>query len=300
METNMSDKYTDEQQPQTDEQDPKTVYEQLRREIAQRRRLEEALDTLQTEQRDFVHAVSHDLREPLRKISSFGLLLKESLGGKLEEEDQENLQCMIDGAKRMARMLEEILTYSRVCTKTVTARIVDLNELVEQLKEGELGILLEETGATLEIPEPLPQVLADDVLIQQLLQHLVIRAIKCRRQDVTPRILIRAEQIDSGEIRVDVQDNGRGLETKNDEDVFRMFARLYREQEKEEAGTGLTVCKKIVDKHGGRMGFAAGTGTGSTFWFTLTAPKDGRQHGECVLIAESEFETDTTPDETDL
>lgn len=296
----MSDKYTDEQQQQTDEQDPKTVYEQLRCEIAERRRLEEALDTLQTEQRDFVHTVSHDLREPLRKISSFGLLLKESLGDKLEEEDQENLQCMIDGAKRMARMLEEILTYSRVCTKTVSARMVDLNELVEQLKEGELGILLEETGATLEIPEPLPKVLADDILIQQLLQHLVIRAIKCRRQDVTPRILIRAEQIDSGEIRIDVQDNGRGLETKDDEDVFRMFARLYREQEKEEAGTGLAVCKKIVDKHGGRMGFASEAGTGSTFWFTLTASKDGRQRSEHVLIAECEFGTDTTSDETDL
>jgi len=283
----MPDKCTVKQQPQVDEQQLRTANEQLRREIAERKRLEEALTVSNAELRDFVHTVSHDLREPLRKISSFGLLLKESLEGKLEKQAQENLEFVIDGADRMTRMIEDILAYSRANAKTVAARIVDLNEVVEQLEQLELGTLLEETGAAIEIPQPLPRVRADAVLIQQLLQNLVVSAIKCRRQDVSPRILMRAEQIAGDEVRIEVQDNGIVVETRDGKDVFSMFARLYREQEKEEAGTRLAVCKTIVDKHGGRIGVKSEVGTGSTFWFTLPASKDLQQHDELLLSAET-------------
>ena len=294
----MSDKCTFRQQQQVDEQQLKTAHEQLHREIAERKRFEEALDVSNAELRDFVHMVSHDLREPLRKIASFGLLLKESLDAKLEQEDQENLEFMIDGAERMARMIEDILTYSRTNAITVTARIVDLNEVVERLEQWELGTLLEETGAVIEIPQPLPRVRADAVLIQQLLRNLIVSAIQCRRRDVSPRILMRAEQIAGDEVRIEMQDNGRGVETRDGKDVFRMFARLYREQEKEEAGTRLAVCKKIVDKHGGRIGVQSEAGTGSTFWFTLPASKDLQQHDELLLVTESGSGADTIPDKT--
>jgi len=293
----MSDKCTFRQQQQVDEQQLKTAHEQLHREIAERKRFEEALDVSNAELRDFVHMVSHDLREPLRKIASFGLLLKESLDAKLEQEDQENLEFMIDGAERMARMIEDILTYSRTNAITVTARIVDLNEVVERLEQWELGTLLEETGAVIEIPQPLPRVRADAVLIQQLLRNLIVSAIQCRRRDVSPRILMRAEQIAGDEVRIEMQDNGIGVETKDGKDVFKMFARLYREQEKEEAGTGLALCKKIVDKHGGRIGVESGVGMGSTFWFTLPASKDLQQHGELLLSAETGSRAGTAPHE---
>ena len=293
----MSDKCTHELQSQTDEQESKTVHEQLRREIAERKRLEEALDALNTELRDFVRTVSHDLREPLRKISSFGLLLKESLGERLDEPDRENLELMIGGAERMTRMIEDILTYSRTNAITVTAGTVDLNETVERLEQWELAALLEETGAAIEIPEPLPRVCADAVLIQQLLRNLIVGAIECRRQDVSPRILMRAEKIAGDQVRIEVQNNGRCIETKDGKDVFKMFARLYRDQEKEEAGTGFAICKKIVDKHGGRIGVKSEAGTGSIFWFTLPASKDLQQCDELLLVTESGLETSTVSDE---
>lgn len=269
------------------------IDEQLRLEIAERKRLEEALDISNTEFRDFVHTVSHDLREPLRKIFSFGLLLKESLDGKIEKEDQENLEFVIDGAERMTRMIEELLIYSRVNAKTVTVEMVDLNKVVEQLKQLELATLLEETGAVIEISEPLPRVCADVVLIQQLLQNIIVGASKCRRQDAPLRILIRAKRIAGDQVRIEVQDNGIDVETKDGKDVFRMFARLYRDQKKEEAGTGLAVCKKIVDKHGGRIGVTSEAGIGSTFWFTLDL-----QHDELPLSAKTEPGAVMASDET--
>jgi len=132
----MSDKCTARRQQQADEQELKTANEQLRCEIAERRRLEEALDVSNTELRDFIHMASHDLREPLRKISSFGMLLKDSLDGNLDKENQENLSFMIDGAERMTQMIEDLLAYSRINTKATVCEMVDLNEIVEQLENN--------------------------------------------------------------------------------------------------------------------------------------------------------------------
>jgi light-regulated signal transduction histidine kinase (bacteriophytochrome) len=199
------------------------------------------------------------------------MLLKESLDGKIEKEDQENLEFMIEGAERMTRMIEDLLIYARVNAKTATIEMVDLNDVVEQLKQLELATLLEETGAVIEIVESLSRVCADVVLIRQLLRNLIVGAINRRREDVSPRIRMRAERMGSDHVLIDVQDNGIGVETKDGQDVFRMFARLYGGQEKEEAGTNLAICKKIVDKHGGRIGVKSEAGMGSTFWFTLPA-----------------------------
>jgi signal transduction histidine kinase len=108
---------------------------------------------------------------------------------------------------------------------------------------------------------------------------------------------MRAEQMAGDEVRIEVQDNGRDVQTRDGKDVFRMFARLYIEQEKEEAGTRLAVCKKIVDKHGGRIGVKSEVGMGSTFWFTLPAPKDLQQHDELLLTAETGSRAGTAPHE---
>jgi len=261
------------QQLQASEQQLQAINQQLQCEVAARKRLEEALEALNGELRDFVHMASHDLREPLRKISSFGLLLNDSLDGKVEQEDQENLRFMIDGAKRMTQMIEDLLAYSRVSAKAVALEMLDLNDVVEQSEQLELAALLEETGAVIEIPEPLPKVQADPVLIRQLLQNLVINGIKYRREGVQPRILITAEAIAEDVVRIDVQDNGIGIEQKDHEHIFKMFKRLHSRQESEGAGTGLAMCKKIVGKHGGRIGVESKAGAGSTFWFTLPTSK---------------------------
>ncbi len=270
-------------QLQADEQQLKATNQRLHHEIAERKRAEEALQISNGELRDFIHMASHDLREPLRKISSFGQLLKESLYGKLENEDQESLGFMIDGAERMTQMIEDLLAYSRVNAKAVVSETVDLNEVVKQLEQLELAALLEETGAIIEIPQPLPKVQADPVLIKQLLQNLIINGIKYRKEAIPPRILMRAEQIAEDAVRMELQDNGIGIAKEHHKHLFKMFTRLHPRQENTGPGTGLAMCKKIVDKSGGQIGVESKIGVGSTFWFILPASKSLEQEQDKLI-----------------
>jgi len=227
------------------------------------------LEEANRELKDFVYIASHDLREPMRKISSFGELLKDSLEDSLADNDQENLEFMIDGADRMTAMIDGLLTYSRIATRAVAFGTADLNEIVEQLEQVELAELLEETGAAIEVPQQLPKVQADPVQIRQLLQNLVINGIRYRREGIQPRVVIRAEQIADGEVKVEVEDNGIGIAKEYREDVFKMFKRLHARQKYEGTGIGLAVCKRIVERHNGQIGVESEAGAGSTFWFTL-------------------------------
>jgi len=272
------------QQLQTGEQQLKATNQRLHHEIAERKRAEKALQISNGELRDFIHLASHDLREPLRKISSFGQLLKDSLDGKLEDEDQESLEFMLDAAERMTQMLEDLLAYSRVNEKAVVSQTVDLNELVKQLEQLELAALLEETGAVIEIPQPLPKVQADPDLIRQLLQNLIINGIKYRKETVQPRILVRAEHVAEDAVKIELQDNGIGIEKEHHKHLFKMFTRLHSRQENKRPGTGLAICKKIVDKYGGRIGVESKIDLGSTFWFILPAAKNLEQE-QCKLIS---------------
>jgi signal transduction histidine kinase len=230
--------------------------------------LTQKLEEANHELKDFVYIASHDLREPLRKVTSFGGILKESLEGKLSGDDQENLKFMIDGADRMTKMIEGLLAYSRIGSKEVQTEEIDLNEIVEQLRQIELAKMIEESEATIELPQPLPKIQANAVQIRQLLQNLVGNAIKYRTKDVKPIIIIRAKYTDDG-MRIEVQDNGIGIDEKYYEDIFKMFRRLHSRREYEGTGIGLSVCKKIIEKHNGKIGVESKLGQGSTFWFTL-------------------------------
>ncbi|MGD8787134.1 MAG: ATP-binding protein, partial [Phycisphaerales bacterium] len=218
---------------------------------------------------EFTYVASHDLREPTRKISSFGQLLVESLADKLEDDDKENLNFMIEGADRMQQMIEALLTYSRVSTKGVTFERVDLNEIIEQLKSLELSAKLEETNGTISAPEPLPAIDCDPAQIRQLLQNLISNGLKYQRNDVVPEITVRAKAEDNGIIRIEIQDNGIGIKEEQFDNVFVMFRRLHSKQEYEGTGIGLAVCKRIVERHGGEIGVNSTYGEGSTFWFTI-------------------------------
>ena len=265
------------QQLQACEQQLKATNQRLNYEIAERKRIEEALEASNKELRDFIYIISHDLREPLRKISSFGMLLQDSFGSKLEKEDRENLEFMIDGARRMTQMIEALLAYSRINTKAPALEIVDLNETIKKLEQLELATMLEENGGTIEIPQLLPEVLADPDLIKKLLQNLIINGIKYRREGIQPQILIIAERVSEDAVKIELQDNGIGIEKEHNERIFKMFARLHSRQENEGPGAGLAICKKIVEKHGGRIGIESKVGVGSTFWFTLPTSKSSKQ-----------------------
>ncbi|MHC4113837.1 MAG: sensor histidine kinase [Planctomycetota bacterium] len=265
-----------------------TSIDNLNREIARREQTEKELeisnrDLAETVKKleevncklnDFVYIASHDLREPLRKISSFGQLLKQSLEGSLVDDDKENLEFMVDGADRMTAMIEGLLVYSRIDTQEAVFETVDLNEVVEQLRRLELAELLEETGAIIEVPESLPQVQANPVQLRQLMQNLIINGIKYRRQAVQPRIVIKATQSKEDTVRIEVQDNGIGIDEEHYENIFTMFRRLHSRQKYEGTGIGLSVCKKIVERHNGQIGVESKVDEGSTFWFTLSSAKE--------------------------
>ena len=221
------------------------------------------------ELQDFAYIASHDLREPLRKISSFGTLLQDSLEGKLDEDQQENFQFMIDGAKRMQVMIDDLLTYARITTRAKPFRQVNLNEVIEDLKNLELATLLDETEGTIYVPEPLPPVHGDPSQMHQVFQNLVGNGLKFHREGVPPEITIRARRVENNMIRVEVQDNGIGIDEKYHEQIFTMFKRLHSRVQYEGTGIGLAVCKKIVNRHGGDIGVKSTPGEGSTFWFTL-------------------------------
>ncbi len=271
-----------------------TSVSNLEKEVAEREKAERALQAANRflsqaskkledsnrELQNFAYIASHDLREPLRKISSFGGLLKESLGANLNPDDQENLEFMVNGADRMNQMIEGLLVYSRLTTREVSPEVVDLNETVEQLVQLELAVVLQETAATIEVPQPLPKVWAVPVQMNQLLQNLIVNGIKYRREETQPKIVITAKRLAQDTIRIEVQDNGIGIKEEFHADIFAMFRRLHSRQKYEGAGIGLAVCKKIVEKHGGQIGVESKQGQGATFWFTLSLAKQEEESAE--------------------
>jgi signal transduction histidine kinase len=261
------------------------INQQLESEIAERKRTQKALQISNRDLTDFVYVASHDLREPLRKISSFGQLLQKSLQGKLSDDERENLEFMIDGSDRMTMMIDGLLTYSRVNTKSTPFETVDLNEVIERLKELELGMLLEETGSVIEVPQPLPKVHADPVQMEQLLQNLIANGIKYRKEGVKPRITIKAKEVSDNKVRIEVQDNGIGIAPEYHDEIFKMFKRLHSRREYDGCGIGLSVCKKVVERHGGRIGVESEPDVGSTFWFTISLAKDAVAADEAVTVS---------------
>ncbi|MGD0785869.1 MAG: ATP-binding protein [Sedimentisphaerales bacterium] len=235
----------------------------------EKEKLNHELEEANQEMKNFVYIASHDLREPLRKVAAFGDMLQKSLGGKLEQEDAENLQFMIDGAQRMNKMIEGLLVYSRVSTKSNPPEVVDLNEIVKQLQQLELSIVLQEKQVAVEIPEPLPSVAADPVQIRQLMQNLIANGIKYQAKDNIPRITITSKSAGNGTVRINVTDNGIGIKPEYQSAIFVMFKRLHSRNEYEGTGIGLAVCKKIVERHGGQIGIESEYGKGCTFWFTM-------------------------------
>ena len=223
------------------------------------------------ELQDFVHIASHDLREPLRKISAFGEVLTDSLKGKLSKDQKENLDFMIDGATRMQAMVDALLVYSRVTKGGVPLENVDLNRVINDLVQLELASQLTDTTGIIDIPEPLPTVLADDTQMHQLLHNLIGNGLKYHKQDCSPRITIRADSAGDQMVKISVEDTGIGISEEHFGEVFTMFKRLHSVREYEGTGIGLAVCKRIVERHGGQIGVESIPGKGAIFWFTIPA-----------------------------
>jgi light-regulated signal transduction histidine kinase (bacteriophytochrome) len=243
----------------------------LMEEVAERKQAEKSLEDANQDLKNFVYIASHDLREPLRKISAFGRILEQDLGAKLAGDDLENLNFMVDGACRMTQMVEGLLSYSRVSTKGNKFEPTNVNLIIKEIKNLELSTLLEEKDASLEVEENLPDVLADSVQLRQLLQNLIANGVKYQPKDGSrkPAIRIWSEPAANDMVRINITDNGIGIHRDNLGSLFTMFKRLHSRSEYEGTGIGLAVCKKIVERHGGQIGVESEYGNGSTFWFTM-------------------------------
>ena len=243
--------------------------EELKKEIVERERVERELKRSNGELEQFAYIASHDLREPIRKVCAFSRLLESSLKGKLDADQAENLNYLIDGADRMMRMVDALLSYSRITTRANPIEEIDLNQTVRNLEAFEVAERLRETGGSIDVPEKLPSVLGDPIQINELMQNLLSNALKFHRDDIPPKIVIGSKKKDDDFVEILVKDNGIGIEEGEAEGIFTMFKRAHDRNKYEGSGIGLAICKKIVERHGGEIGVRSNPEGGSTFWFTL-------------------------------
>jgi len=213
----------------------------------------------------FASIVSHDLQEPLRTISGFVQLLSRRYQGQIDEKADTFIAYVVDGVTHMQRLLNDLLTFSRVGSGGLKLQHIHLQSALDRAMQN-LRKAIDESGTTF-ILENLPVVWADKTQMTQLFQNLIGNAIKFRG-DKNPVIHISVEQQGDKWI-IKIRDNGIGIDPKNFERIFSIFQRLHRKKEYPGTGVGLAICKKIVERHGGRMVVESSPGEGTSFLFSL-------------------------------
>ncbi|GAB4417448.1 MAG: hypothetical protein OHK0039_27830 [Bacteroidia bacterium] len=217
--------------------------------------------------RQFAHVASHDLREPLRSISSFASLLRRRYYGKIDDDANEFIDFITQGVSRMDALLTDLLAYSVVGIFNTEYSQVDINETIKALIQ-KLNREKALHGVRISI-QNLPVITANDKQIQQLFGHLIDNAIKFR-SDRLPEIRISASKGERGEYTFSVTDNGIGMEEAYTDKIFSPFQRLHgKESQYKGTGIGLSICKKIVEQHKGRIWIDSQLGVGTTVFFTL-------------------------------
>lgn len=218
-----------------------------------------------SELEQFAYITSHDLREPLRMITSFLQLLERRYSDQLDEDANDFIGFAVDGAKRLDAMINDILIYSRVANKERDLTGVNFNKVLEQVYVN-LAASVEETEAEITY-DILPEIITDERLMIQLFQNLIGNAIKYR-SEITPNIHISAIN-DGNKYIFSVKDNGIGIDPKHLDNIFTIFQRLHTHDEYEGTGIGLSIAQKIVNQHGGEIWAESELGKGTIFYFTL-------------------------------
>jgi light-regulated signal transduction histidine kinase (bacteriophytochrome) len=213
----------------------------------------------------FAYVASHDLQEPLRMVASFTQLLADRYRAQLDGEAQEFIGFAVEGATRMQSLINGLLSFARVKTRAKELQLTDCRAAFQRSLEN-LRVTLQESGADIS-SDPLPTLLADESQIQQLFQNLVGNALKFRGQTV-PRVRVSARR-NGKEWIFSVSDNGIGIDPRYNDRIFAIFQRLHSRTEYPGTGIGLAICKKIVERHGGRIWVESEAGHGATFYFTL-------------------------------
>ncbi|MEY4641986.1 MAG: hypothetical protein RLZZ227_1980 [Pseudomonadota bacterium] len=224
------------------------------------------------ELQDFAFVASHDLQEPLRKIRAFGDRLQQSCGERLGEQGADYVNRMQLASERMSRLINDLLSFSRITTKSEPFVSVALNDVANEVIE-DLEVAIDEAGATIICGE-LPEVEADLFQMKQLLQNLIGNAIKFRRRDVPPVVTISAELPDPAHaggqfVKLLFTDNGIGFDEAFNDRIFLPFQRLHGRSQYSGTGIGLAICRRVAERHGGSLTATSTPGIGSIFIVTL-------------------------------
>jgi signal transduction histidine kinase len=243
--------------------------EELEKRVAERTaelsRLNEELARSNKELEQFTYMASHDLQEPLRTVTVFAQLLTDRYKGQLDEKADKFIDYILGGAQHMSELIQALFTYSRVGTQAQKAEPVDSNSVLEQTLAN-LQAVIKDNGAVI-VHEPLPTVSMAGSQLGQLFQNLISNAIKFRSEK-PPYIQISAEPKEQA-WQFAVADNGIGINPEFAERIFVIFQRLHTRQKYPGTGLGLAVCKKVVEKYGGRIWVESQPGQGAIFYFTV-------------------------------
>lgn len=244
------------------------------RDITSRKQSEKKLETLidnlkhsNQELERFAYIASHDLQEPLRMVSSYTQLLSQKYKDKLDQDANDFITFAVDGAKRMQQLITDLLIYSQISTKGNPFSETDCNLIIKDVILN-LSIAIRESHAEITF-DTLPTVKCDKVQILQLFQNLLSNSLKFHRNK-PPRIHISAHQKDNEWVFV-ITDNGIGISPEYHDQIFLIFQRLHSKSEYPGTGVGLAICKKIIDRHHGKIWIESKLGEGTTFYFTLPA-----------------------------
>ncbi len=244
------------------------ITERKQAEVALARRTQE-LARSNAELEQFAYVASHDLQEPLRMVASFAKLLEQEYAGALDDTAREYIRFAVDGATRMQRLIRDLLAYARLSTTSPRADMVDLGSVVDNALQN-LSIAIHESEAAIAV-DPLPNLKGVEHQLTVLFQNLIGNGLKFRR-DVAPQIRIRSDRRDHG-WKFSVEDNGIGIAPQYLSDVFQVFRRLHSREQYSGTGIGLALCKRIVERHGGKIWLESVEGAGTTVHFYI--PEDG-------------------------
>lgn len=238
--------------------------ESLEEAVAERTaRLQELVGELEA----FSYSLSHDMRAPLRAIQGMGSALQEDYGEKIGAEGNHYLQRIMSAAVRLDRLIQDVLSYSRVVRSDIEVKRVDVDALVSEIVDQYAE--LQPPNAEIHIRRPLLPVRGQEASLTQCISNLLSNAVKFVPPGVRPRVEVWTEELD-GRVRLYVKDNGIGIEPKHRERIFKIFERVHPDHTFAGTGIGLAIVRKGVERMGGSMGLESEPGKGSTFWIELT------------------------------
>ncbi|SLM01421.1 MULTISPECIES: ATP-binding protein [unclassified Actinoplanes] len=252
--------------------DVEAMRERLADALAESRQQQVTLSRVNADLEQFAYVASHDLQEPLRKVASFCQMLQRRYGEILDERGRRYVEFAVDGATRMQRLINDLLTFSRIGRVYDGWEPIDLNTVLDRAEDA-LAITIGETGAQIVRPQ-LPTVPGDSTLLSMLWQNLISNAVKFRHPDRTPRVEITVEP-DGDLWAFTVTDNGIGIDASYADKIFVIFQRLHQRDAYPGTGIGLAICKKVTEFHGGTIALDPEHRDGARFVVTLRRDRAG-------------------------